>query len=334
MFSEADDPLARAGQAVVVTSVGDVLAAGDATLAAGRLRLVSPLLGPAEVPVASAKVIYLPSSAQAAADLEKRYRRMKLPRSASDRLVVMRPSQEPLVVEGVLEGMDGENVTVRWKGQLRRIGRSRVRMIRLAAVASETRRPAGTLVGSDGSQVSFQSVTLEKGSLACVSLSAGKKAVALGKVAGIRFALENVTKLSELKPAAVKQHGFFETTFPYRVDRSVSGKRLRLGGRTWRSGLGLHSFCELTYRLDGAYSLFVATVGIDDAVRPHGDATVTFLAGGKPLGKGVRVTGTSDPQAVRLRLDAAKTFTVRVDFGADGLGFADHVDLAEPRLIR
>ena len=96
----------------------------------------------------------------------------------------------------------------------------------------------------------------------------------------------------------------------------------------------MHSFCEQTYALDGEYKAFVAVVGIDDAVRPAGDATLTFLGDGKVLGEPLRLTGRDKARMVRLDITGVRTFTIRVEFGADKLDVGDHVDLAAARLVK
>ena len=89
--------------------------------------------------------------------------------------------------------------------------------------------------------------------------------------------------------------------------------------------------------------MLAAVVGIDDAVRPGGDATLEFFADGKslvvqgPAGKltgPIRLRGADDPMPIRMDLTDAKSLTVRVGFGPDGLDVSDHVDLANARLIK
>jgi hypothetical protein len=58
------------------------------------------------------------------------------------------------------------------------------------------------------------------------------------------------------------------------------------------------------------------------------------LADGKPLGESLHVTGQAEPQPVRLNVRGVKQLLIRVDFGPDGLGVGDHVDLAGARLIK
>ena len=96
----------------------------------------------------------------------------------------------------------------------------------------------------------------------------------------------------------------------------------------------MHSFCELTSDLDGAFSRLVMTAGIDDVAGPHGDAVLTIIADGKTLAEPVRLTGRDEARFLRLDVANVKRLIVRVDYGPDGLDVADCVDLADARLIK
>ena len=61
---------------------------------------------------------------------------------------------------------------------------------------------------------------------------------------------------------------------------------------------------------------------------------LTVLADGKNLGEPLRLTGKSDPAAVRADVKGVKQLTLRVDFGEGGLGVSDHVDIVAARLIK
>ena len=124
------------------------------------------------------------------------------------------------------------------------------------------------------------------------------------------------------------------TSTSHTLEVSVSGHPLTLGKRTYGTGIGMHSFCELRYDLGARFSSLIAAVGIDDAVRPGGDARLTFLGDGKELTAPLRLTGKDKPETVRLKLSGVKILTIRAEFGQDGLDVADHVDLAGARLIK
>jgi hypothetical protein len=328
------DVMGRSGATVVVSAAGDVLPAKDLTFSGDLLRFSNATLGAAAMPVAQAAVIYPRHAALSPRVVHQRCREMKIARGAKDQLVLAKQKDNWLIVAGELRAMDAESVTIRWQDADRTVRRRIVPAIYLAATGAKTPASQGVLTGTDGTTVAFDAMTLSGQHFTVSVPGMGRQKVRRDAVAKIAFSSDRVVALSSLRPAAVREHGFLSRVFPYRVDRAVGGGALRLGGHTYASGLGLHSFCELTWEIGGAYTLLVATVGIDDAVRPGGNAEVTFLGDGKPLADPIRLTGKDAPRVVRLKLAKARRLTVRVGFGPDGLDVADHVDLVAARLIK
>ena len=60
------------------------------------------------------------------------------------------------------------------------------------------------------------------------------------------------------------------------MDTSFSGQRITLGGQTYDKGLGTYPLSEITYVLDGRYSLLRSDIGLDDEGATEG-AEVKFL---------------------------------------------------------
>ena len=328
------DLMGQADRTVLATFAGDAIAAADLRLADGKWTFENPVLGRVSVPISAARTIYLPRGGTTPRQVSKRCAELKAAGRSKDALVVAGQKGQWMVVEGVLEAVDDKTITFLWKGGDRKMKRSKVQAVHLAATAGKGAAAGGSILGRDGTVIAFTSIQAGA-ELATVDAPAiGRREVPLRAISAVRFRSDRVVHLDGLKPVSVSEHGFFDKTFSYRVARAISGGPITLGGRRYRTGLSLHSYCELTYRLDGAYTTFVAVVGIDDAVRPGGDATLTILADGKALGEPVRLTGKDEPRVVRGDLPGAKTLTIRVEFGADGLDVADHVDLAAARLIK
>lgn len=334
VFGKAADAMTRLAKAVVVSAAGDHVCAQTITLAGGKFSIVSPSLGRVTMPVGEAAAIYLPAANSTAAAVKRKCLEMKLAAGKQDLLVVAKKGDEWLGVGGILKAITDKNVTFNWKDEDRTTDIGRVRAILLAQVTTRPASRAGTLAAGDGSRLTFTSATLAAGKLSLTVPSLGAIQIDRKVVASIRFISERVTDLAVLKPAAVKQYGFFDKGFPYRLNRSVAGGPLRLGGRVYRTGLGLHSYAKLTYKLDGTYTSFVAVVGIDDSVRPNGDARLIFLGDGRELIPKLRLTGKDKPQTVRMKLKGVRQFTVQVGFGADNLDVSDHVNVAAARLIK
>jgi len=344
-LSASGDLFARKGQAVLVTSAGDALAVEDVRLAGGSFRFRSPLLGRAAMKMEFVRAIYFPAAAQSAGQVRQQCRRRNLRASPQDLLVVEKKvkDQKNLIgVSGVLESISAQRrgrrrdveITFRWQGRDRTIALKTVRAILLAGAAPAVPRPGGAILGRCGSKLYFTAVTLEGDAFEVRTSQVGRVRIPRGAVAGVRLTSDRIVDLTGLKPLRVREYGFLDRGFPHRIGKAVSGRPAEMGGKTYRRVLGVHSFCELTYRLDGRYAQFVSIVGIDDAVRPGGDAELSILGDGKVLAGPLRLTGKDAPRTLRARVSGVKEMTIRVSFGKDALDVADHVNLAAPRLIK
>ncbi|MHC4986180.1 MAG: NPCBM/NEW2 domain-containing protein, partial [Planctomycetota bacterium] len=232
------------------------------------------------------------------------------------------------------DGAAASEIVFTWNQQDRTLPIDQVRLLRLVATAAAPAASAGRVFCADGSTIRFDVLSTAGGMLTLTSPELGEMSLVRTHVLRVEFHSDRVVYLSDLEPTEVVEHGLMDRTFNYRANQAVSGRPIVLDGQTYDRGLGLHSVCELTYSLDGEFTMFAATVGIDDAARPNGDATLVVLADGQPLGEPLRLTGQGGAQLLRLDVADVDTLTVRVDFGDDQLDVGDHVDLAEARLIR
>jgi len=114
------------------------------------------------------------------------------------------------------------------------------------------------------------------------------------------------------------------------ADKSVDGRPLTLGGKTYAHGFGTHARGLLAVALDGGAKRFTATVGIDDEV-DGGKGSAEFQV----LGDGHKLLWTSGilhqgqpPKSVDVDLTGQKMVLLRVTDGGDGYEF-DHADWAD-----
>lgn len=334
ILRKADDLMGVKGQAVLLTDANGQLAVSDLTGASSKLTFGNKLLGKTEMSLDAARTIILPDARLSPLEVQQRVAELKLEVGTQDMIVVAKSDQDWPMYEGSLKTIDAQSVTFSIDGANHGFAIGTARSILLAALAGAKKATGGVLTGADGSMVGFDTLTMDKDNVEIDSPIFGKKKLARADVAAIRFFSDRVVNLGDVKPASVKEVGFFEKSFPHRVNRCVSGSPLTLGGQVFATGLGLHSQCELVYKIDGAYATFAATIGIDDAVKPAGDATITFLGDGKELEKPIRLTGKDKPQVIRVKLKDVKEFTIRVDFGEDKIDVSDHVDLGGAKFIK
>ncbi len=159
---------------------------------------------------------------------------------------------------------------------------------------------------------------------------------------GLRFPGEHHRWLSDLTPSGVEEIPYLgerdHFLFPWRRDRSVTGRPLSIAGRRFAKGLGCHSRCLLSYDLSkvGASS-FRAEVGISDEVLrlPHpGSVEFAVIVDGQEVFRSARMRA-GDPARVvgPIPLNDKRSIQLLTDFGADE-DIADRALWVNPVLLR
>jgi hypothetical protein len=113
-----------------------------------------------------------------------------------------------------------------------------------------------------------------------------------------------------------------------RRDKDVEGHPLRLGGRSYRKGLGTHAPSEIVYPLEGQYSRFTATVGGAEA---NGTVVFQVFADDKRVFDSGLLRGLGEVKKVDVAIAGARRLRLVVLDGGDGYN-ADMANWADPRL--
>jgi NPCBM/NEW2 domain-containing protein len=230
---------------------------------------------------------------------------------------------------------------------------SKVRMISVAPLGDDEEKGSGGLVGvallHDGSKLRGELVSLDDKHLTILHPLAGGKGLKIERKQVSEISLQGgrFAYLSDLQPAGVEQRFPAEFTYEvdvwgYKKDRSVAGGPLSLGGKSYAKGLGVHSYCKLTYRLGKSYSKFKATIGLDDSVKYLGEpgfGGVVFrvLVDGKPAKEypnGIAIKKGRPAQAIEVELKGKSTLTLIADFDPVSLHVLGRANWADAHLIR
>lgn len=142
-----------------------------------------------------------------------------------------------------------------------------------------------------------------------------------------------VIYLSDMAPAESEFTPYLWLAWPaVEADANIEGSPLRVGGRRYLKGLGMHSAARVRYGLDERFTLFQATVALDDSAEGRGAAIVRILVDGEQR-ETFEVAGDDRPANVTVDLRGANALEVVVDFGprADVM---DRVDWLDARLVR
>lgn len=164
--------------------------------------------------------------------------------------------------------------------------------------------------------------------------SGGELVVPAGQLQGVDFSSGKVRYLSQIDPRETKYTPYLDTVWQYLSrDRNLHGGPLRLGGKTYSRGLSIHSRTFLKYRLAGDYRRFQAVMGIDQLVEGRGGVHVVIRGDGRVL-HAAEVKGTDAPAALDLDVAGVRDLEILVDFGNNLDDIADHLDLADAKVIK
>ncbi|MDO4628493.1 MAG: NPCBM/NEW2 domain-containing protein [Planctomycetia bacterium] len=121
-----------------------------------------------------------------------------------------------------------------------------------------------------------------------------------------------------------------QTFYHPQRDRSFNGEKITLNGKEYARGMVLASQTRLVFRLPGKFQTFTTILGIDDVVRPNGNADVTILADEKVIFQ-EKITGKDEPKTLSLPISGVRRLTLLVDYGEEG-SFSDFIVFADAQL--
>jgi hypothetical protein len=175
---------------------------------------------------------------------------------------------------------------------------------------------------------------------------------ALTDVVAAHVVSDRFAYLSDLPAAKVEVTPFWKTVagdpavlYAPRMDRSFTGRALRCGGRAWVKGIGVYSGTSMTWNLDGKFSEFRTSAGLDDGAGPLGGVVFELLVDGQVKWTSGYLRGASIAQghgkpspaaAPHLDVKGAKTLTLRVAAGdaEDPWPVSDEADWLGAILVR
>ena len=120
-----------------------------------------------------------------------------------------------------------------------------------------------------------------------------------------------------------------------RADRAAWGSPIKVGGRVFEKGVGVHANSAIHIDLKGTAERFIAYVGVDDGVktRTGGSGTVEFqvIGDGKELWSSGRIC-SDEAKEIDIDLKGVQVLSLLVGDAGDGIS-NDHADWAEAKFV-
>ncbi len=239
---------------------------------------------------------------------------------------------------GLVAAIDAEGIVLETPGGQTRIPLDRVAVAVLVPDPTPpSDGPAARLTLLDGTRLTvsaarWQSDAGTRGTLD-VSLWDGRAAVPFDQVLQIEIHGGRWAWLAQLSPSAYVHTPMLSLAWPWQADRNALGKPMRVAGRSFEHGLGVHSECTLQYALNGRYQSFVTQFGVDDDSGPYANVDVEIRVDGQSrfAQNGVERGRLHGP--VRVDLTGARVLELHVGFGTNG-AVQDRFNWIEPGLVR
>jgi hypothetical protein len=192
----------------------------------------------------------------------------------------------------------------------------------------------------DGSYVSGKLISLTEDILTLEGLN--KYKIPFSEIAAIYFKNGRVVYLSDIKPSKVYENPNFiraenplesDLELPYKIDRCVYLKPLKIGKKVYRKGLGVHAYSMLEYKINGRYEKFTAEIGVDGCADGRGSVVFIIYGDTKQLFRSQVIKGKDAPKKIQIDIKGVKILKLIVDF-ADDHAIGDLANWADARLIK
>jgi len=245
------------------------------------------------------------------------------------------------VLSGEVTGWRAESITLKSGGADVRLLNTDIRDIRFnpeLLMLSPPKELCWLVSLKDGSRVTIVAAKsrVVGETLRAVHVSGVSWEIPLGAIAELRVLHGRAVFLSDVAPLEAKHTPFLPDAreWPLQQDRSASGRPLRLKGREFPKGLGMHSRTTVTYDLAEKFRVFQAVVGLDDTTIGDGTAKCAVDVDGRRVFEPPALTRLQGPVRLpNIDVSGAKRLTLTVDFGELG-DSQDQVNWGDAVLLR
>ena len=185
----------------------------------------------------------------------------------------------------------------------------------------------------DGSKVMAKTLERENKTVRIVLATGQSVHCHVGFIADAEMMGGSRVWLTDLRPVMHESMPFFVRQWPMGINTNAFGGPLRIAGKDYARGLGLHSACRLQWQLDGQFERFTGLVGIDDSSGRWADAELVLRVDDRSVAHLSGLQHGQQPRKVDVSLKGKRKLVIEVGFGRFG-DTQDRVNLVDPALIR
>lgn len=324
-------PATASQPATVYLADGSILQGAIAGSDAGAIVFRTRLAPDLKLPLAQLAAVRLMPAAHPAA--EEAFERALANRDPAQDLLLVLREDRLTTLKGVTESLTAQGGSFKWRERSVPLRPDTAYGIVFAVGVQKPAAPQALVVLKDGCMWGGRLAGGDAGEVKLERAGGLQVDLPVAELAEIRFRSDRVLFLSQLEPAEYVFEPFGTTRWPYRVNRSVANRPMRIGDQHFERGIGMHSQSTLTYDLPDAFSRLAAVIGIDAAVAPLGNVVFRVTADGKEVFHSGPVTGRDAPRPITVPIEGARRIQLIVEFGEE-LDIGDQADWGNVRVIK
>lgn len=254
-------------------------------------------------------------------------------RSAGRDTLVLVQGGKPVPVQGSLEKLTAAGWEFSFSGKIRSGDFGQAYGVVFGAPAAAPVRAPAALITIDGGRFRGRIVSADAENLTFDSTAFAAAVFPWRVIRSVDLQSERVEFLSDLVPSRIEQQSMPGANWKPRMNMTVTGKPIRLGGKVYGKGIGVHARNRMMFDLNGEFERFSADVGIDDSTGDAGSVVFRVIADEKLLFESSVMRGGAAPASISVNVSGAKTLVLLCE-EADNLDLADHAVWANAMLVR
>ncbi len=199
-------------------------------------------------------------------------------------------------LDGSFLGMDERTVRLQVDGKPLEVDRGGALAVGFDPALIHYDRPKGAFLEAaldDGTRLGLTSLKLADGTVEATTRFGKSVRFPLAVVTRFRARSRSVVYLSERPTAAAQYDSYVGPTRAHRIDETVEGQPIRLGGQVYDRGIGAESRTLLAYRLEPGDRHFQALIGVDERAGALGNVVFRVLVDRRERYKSPPLTGAT-----------------------------------------
>lgn len=192
----------------------------------------------------------------------------------------------------------------------------------------------------DGTEISGTIIKIENGTVQIKPLVefANEVNLPMTEVQEMGFRNGKMENLSDKTPLKAEEHPFFsKMVYKWQQDRMAVSNAgvyppLKMDGKQYQKGIGVHAYSKLEYDLKGQYANLIGVVGVDDSGNQYSNFVAIIMVDGKEVFKQAIKWGDK-PVPFNITLNNSDKLELIIDFG-ENLDVGDRADWGGMMLIK